>query len=86
MDKNTLLAVVLSGAIMVGWYAMFPPPDPPPIEIVNTGDQEYTDRTKNSVRQESAEFNVQDSTLSSTVPSSSIKDVDSSLPSKEVSE
>ena len=39
MDKNTLLAVVLSGAIMVGWYAMFPPPDPPPREIVNTVDR-----------------------------------------------
>ena len=62
MDKNTLLAVVLSGAIMVGWYAMFPPPVPPPREIVNTVDQEFTDRTKNSVRQESAELNVQDST------------------------
>ena len=84
MDKNTLLAVVLSGAIMVGWYAMFPPPVPPPREIENTVDQEFTDRTKNSVRQESAELNVQDSTLSSTVTSSSIREVDSSLPSKEV--
>jgi len=36
------------------------------------------------VRQESAELNVEESTISSTVPSSSIKEVDSSLPSKEV--
>ena len=46
MDKNTLLAVVLSGAIMAGWYAIFPPPDPPPREIVNSVDEEFTDRTK----------------------------------------
>ena len=39
MDKNTFLAVVLSGAIMVIWYAVFPPPEPP--------SREYTDSNEN---------------------------------------
>ena len=84
MDKNTLLAVVLSGAIMVGWYALFPPPEPLPPEVVKTLDQELTDRTKNSIRQESNELKVEDSILPSATLLSSIKEVDSSLPSKEV--
>ena len=84
MDKNTLLAVVLSGAIMVGWYALFPPPEPLPPEVVKTLDQELTDRTKNSIRPESNELKVEDSILPSATPLSSIKEVDSSLPSKEV--
>ena len=36
MDKNTLLAVVLSGAIMVIWYTVFPPPEPPPREYADS--------------------------------------------------
>ena len=84
MDKNTLLAVVLSGAIMVGWYALFPPPEPLPPEVVKTLDHELTDRTKNSIRPESNELKVEDSILPSVTSLSSIKEVDSSLPSKEV--
>ena len=40
MDKNTLLAVVLSGAIMVIWYTVFPPPEPPPREYADSIEQE----------------------------------------------
>lgn len=85
MDKNTLLAVVLSGAIMVGWYAIFPPPEPPPREVVNTVDQTLTEHKSASSRTEIAETGYSDSTFSTAVPSASIAEVDSSLPSKEVS-
>ena len=84
MDKNTLLAVVLSGAIMVGWYALFPPAEPPPVEVVNTVEQSLTVQNGLSSRTESAESGYTDSTLSSAAPLSSIAEVDSSLPSKEV--
>ena len=85
MDKNTLLAVVLSGAIMVGWYALFPPPEPPPREVVNTVDQTLTEHKSTSSRTEIAETGYSDSTLSTAAPLASIAEVDSSLPSKEVS-
>ena len=84
MDKNTLLAVVLSGAIMFGWLALFPPPEPPPPELVETVNQELTDSTKHSLRSKSNELKVEDSTLATAAPLSSIKEVDSSLSSKEV--
>jgi len=85
MDKNTLLAVVLSGAIMVGWYALFPPPEPPPREVVNTVDQPLTEHKSASSRTELAETGYSDSTVSTAAPLASIAEVDSSLPSKEVS-
>jgi len=85
MDKNTLLAVVLSGAIMVGWYALFPPPEPPPREVVNTVDQTLTEHKSASSRTELAETGYSDSTVSTAAPLASIAEVDSSLPSKEVS-
>lgn len=85
MDKNTLLAVVLSGAIMVGWYAIFPPPEPPPREVVNTVDQTLTEHKSASSRTEIAETGYSDSTFSTAAPLASIAEVDSSLPSKEVS-
>jgi len=84
MDKNTLLAVILSGAIMVGWYAIFPPPDPPSREQINSSDLQDTGNTKNSGIQETFEIKDEISSLSSTFPSSSIIDVNKSLPSKEV--
>lgn len=83
MDKNTLLAVVLSGAIMVGWYALFPPPDPPPREVVNTVEL-ATDQNITSSRTESAVTKYADSSFSTTSTLSSIAEVDSSLPSKEI--
>ena len=85
MDKNTLLAVVLSGAIMVGWYALFPPPEPPPREVVNTVDQPLTEHKSASSRTELAETGYSDSTVSTAASLASIAEVDSSLPSKEVS-
>ena len=85
MDKNTLLAVVLSGAIMVGWYALFPPAEPPPVEVINTVEQSLTEQNGLSSRTDNAESGYTDSTLSSAAPLSSIAEVDSSLPSKEVS-
>jgi YidC/Oxa1 family membrane protein insertase len=85
MDKNTLLAVLLSGAIMVGWYALFPPPEPPPQEVFNTVDQSLNEQNSGSSRTDSTETRYTDSTLSSAAPLSSIAEVDSSLPSREVS-
>ena len=84
MDKNTLLAVVLSGAIMVGWYALFPPPEPPPREIIQTVDQTLTEQNVASTRTETTNTGYTESTLSTAAPLSSIAEVDSSLPSKEV--
>ena len=84
MDKNTLLAVVLSGAIMIGWYAIFPPPEPPLNNVVNTVDQTLTDQNAVSSRTDSSELKYADSNLSTAEPLSSIAEVDSSLPSKEV--
>ena len=85
MDKNTLLAVVLSGAIMVGWYALFPPPEPPPREIVQTFDQTVTEQNVASTRTETTKTGYIEPTHSTAAPLSSIAEVDSSLPSKEVS-
>ena len=85
MDKNTLLAVVLSGAIMVGWYALFPPPEPPPREIVQTSDQTLTEQNVASSRTETTKTGYIEPTHSTAAPLSSIAEVDSSLPSKEVS-
>jgi len=85
MDKNTLLAVVLSGAIMVGWYALFPPPEPPPREIVQTFDESLTEQHVASSRTETTKTGYIESTHSTAAPLSSIAEVDSSLPSKEVS-
>lgn len=85
MDKNTLLAVVLSGAIMVGWYALFPPPEPPPREIVQTFDQTLTEQNVASSRTETTKTGYIEPSHSTAAPLSSIAEVDSSLPSKEVS-
>tara|TARA_B100001142_G_scaffold180392_1_gene180000 strand:+ start:242 stop:2011 length:1770 start_codon:yes stop_codon:yes gene_type:complete len=85
MDKNTLLAVVLSGAIMVGWYALFPPPEPPPREIVQTSDQTLTEQNVASSRTVTTKTGYIEPTHSTAAPLSSIAEVDSSLPSKEVS-
>ncbi|MED5241452.1 MAG: membrane protein insertase YidC, partial [SAR324 cluster bacterium] len=85
MDKNTLLAVVLSGAIMVGWYALFPPPEPPPREIVQTFDESLTEQNVASSRTETTKTGYIEPTHSTAAPLSSIAEVDSSLPSKEVS-
>ncbi len=85
MDKNTLLAVVLSGAIMVGWYALFPPPEPPPREIVQTFDQTLTEQNVASSRTETTKTGYIEPTHSTAAPLSTIAEVDSSLPSKEVS-
>ena len=76
MDKNTFLAVVLSGAIMVIWYAIFPPPEPPP--------REFADSIEQKEKTQSKEFKGEDSTLSASSTLTSIAEVDTSLPSKEV--
>ena len=83
MDKNTLLAVVLSGAIMVGWYALFPPPEPPPREIVSTVEQTLSDQNVVSSRTNATNSEYAKSTLSTTALAA-IAEVDNSLPSKEV--
>ena len=82
MDKNTLLAVVLSGAIMVIWYTVFPPPEPPPREYADSVEQE--DQANIKDRPESKEFEDESSTLSTASTLTSIAEVDSSLQSKEV--
>ena len=85
MDKNTLLAVVLSGTIMVGWYALFPPAEPQPVKVFNTLENSLTEQNGLSSRTDSAESGYTDSTFSPAAPLSSIAEVDRSLPSKEVS-
>ena len=82
MDKNTLLAVVLSGAIMVIWYTVFPPPEPPPREYVDSIEQENQENIKLSPQ--SKQFEDESSKLSTSSTLTSIAEVDSSLPSKEV--
>ena len=82
MDKNTLLAVVLSGAIMVIWYTVFPPQEPPPREYADSVEQE--DQANIKDRPESKEFEDGSSSLSTASTLTSIAEVDSSLQSKEV--
>ena len=82
MDKNTLLAVVLSGAIMVIWYTVFPPPEPPPREYADSIEQEDQENIKLSPQ--SKQFEDESSKLSTSSTLTSIAEVDSSLPSKEV--
>ena len=82
MDKNTFLAVVLSGAIMVIWYTVFPPPEPPPREYADSIEQEDKENIKLSPQ--SKQFEDESSKLSTSSTLTSIAEVDSSLPSKEV--
>ena len=82
MDKNTFLAVVLSGAIMVIWYTVFPPPEPPPREYTDSIEQENQENIKLSPQ--SKQFEDESSKLSTSSTLTSIAEVDSSLPSKEV--
>ena len=70
MDKNTFLAVVLSGAIMVIWYAVFPPPEPPPREYADSTDQ--VDNANVNDRPQSEGFLKEDSTLSTSSTLTSI--------------
>ena len=81
MDKNTLLAVVLSGAIMVIWYTVFPPPEPPPREYADSIEQ---DQENTKLSPQSKQFENESSKLSTSSTLTSIAEVDSSLPSKEV--
>ena len=82
MDKNTFLAVVLSGAIMVIWYTVFPPPEPPTREYADSFEQENQGNIKLSPQ--SKQFEDESSKLSTSSTLTSIAEVDSSLPSKEV--
>ena len=82
MDKNTFLAVVLSGAIMVIWYTVFPPPEPPPREYTDSIEKEDQENIK--LRLQSKRFEDESSKLSTSSTLGSIAEVDSSLPSKEV--
>ena len=82
MDKNTFLAVVLSGAIMVIWYTVFPPPEPPPREYADSMDKE--DQGNIKLSPQSKKFEDESSKLSTYSTLTSIAEVDSSLPSKEV--
>ena len=82
MDKNTFLAVVLSGAIMVIWYTVFPPPEPPPREYSDSIEQE--DQENINLSPQSKKFEDESSKLTSSSTLTSIAEVDSSLPSKEV--
>ena len=82
MDKNTFLAVVLSGAIMVIWYTVFPPPEPPPREYADSMNKE--DQGNIKLSPQSKKFEDESSKLSTYSTLTSIAEVDSSLPSKEV--
>ena len=82
MDKNTFLAVVLSGAIMIIWYTLFPPPEPPPREYADSSEHEELANIQD--RAQPKDFEEQGSTLSTSSNLASIAEIDSSLPSKEV--
>ena len=69
MDKNTLLAVVLSGAIMVIWYTVFPPPEPPPREYA---DIEQEDQENIKLRPQSKQFEDESAKLSTSSTLTSI--------------
>tara|TARA_B100000700_G_scaffold331036_1_gene460911 strand:- start:2335 stop:4104 length:1770 start_codon:yes stop_codon:yes gene_type:complete len=84
MDKNTLLAVLLSGVIMVGWYALFPPPEPPKRDIQIDDDLTKNDQIKGSYGTKLSDLNSQSSDVKSSKPLDSIANVDAGLPSKEV--
>ena len=68
---------------MVGWYALFPPPEPPPREIVSTVEQTLSDQNVVSSRTNATNSEYAKSTLSTTALAA-IAEVDNSLPSKEV--
>ena len=70
MDKNTLLAVVLSGAIMVIWYTVFPPPEPPKREYADSIEQENQENIK--LRPQSKQFEDESYKLST---SSNLKSI-----------
>tara|TARA_B100000579_G_scaffold252734_1_gene207936 strand:+ start:738 stop:2501 length:1764 start_codon:yes stop_codon:yes gene_type:complete len=82
MDKNTFLAVVLSGAIMIFWYAVFPPPEPQQREYTDNFEKE--DQVNILESSKLKEFEEQNSTLSTSSNLKSIIEVGSSLTSKEV--
>ena len=84
MDKNTLLAVILSGVIMVGWYAIFPPPEPPPRDIKSEEDLVENRQVEKLSKKDSLDINSSNSNIKFSQPLESISKVDSSLPSKEV--
>ena len=85
MDKNTLLAVILSGVIMVGWYAIFPPPPPetPKHKLEKNADVEDINKAENTFDEKSSGLNSFSSS-GVTKQLNKIVEVDSSLPSKEV--
>ena len=84
MDKNTLLAVVLSAAIMIGWYAIFPPPEPPPRELQKNEDSELNSQNTSSIRTKSSDINFGEYKENSAKALTSIVNVDPTLISKEV--
>ena len=84
MDKNTLLAVILSGVIMVGWYAVFPPPEPPPRDMRFEADLDEKDQVKKTYKKDSLDVDSPNSSIKFSQPLESINKVDFSLPSKEV--
>ena len=67
---------------MVIWYTVFPPPAPPPREYVDNIEQENKENIK--LRPQSKQFEDESSKLSTSSTLTSIAEVDSSLPSKEV--
>ena len=84
MDKNTLLAVILSGVIMVGWYAIFPPPEPPPKDINSEEDIVEKAQVEKSFKKDSLNLNSSTNNIKFSQPLESISIVDNILPSKEI--
>ena len=84
MEKNTLLAVVLSMAILVGWSFFFPPPEPPKPDTPPSAEvsQALDEVAANALSGESGNAEVAADTAAA--PEAPVVAVDASLPSREV--
>jgi hypothetical protein len=49
-NKNLILAMVLSAAVMIVWFVLFPPPEPPVEVAAPTSGQTVTDGAPAGVR------------------------------------
>ena len=67
---------------MVIWYTVFPPPEPPSREFADSIEQEDKENIKLSPQ--SKQFEDENSKLSTSSTLTSIAEVDSSLPSKDI--
>ncbi|MFZ9114715.1 MAG: membrane protein insertase YidC, partial [bacterium] len=77
MEKQTLLAIALSAAVLIGWQFLFPPPPPPTSTTVPTATE-----VSPTVALEESEPAVSENSVSPL--SASLPSVDESQPAKQV--